>query len=192
MPLTEPRPSKKRSFSALDDDEDKPTKKLNKSRSEPAYFLDALLVILGADSFLVLFSWPSSKLTQQESRRQSQARTIANEEKTRGGLKAKSKEENEKAKIEEEEKRNVNHNHHDEVNTMKEEEEGEKKEEDEEAHGSQSESSQRRRCYICHSLRSVDGSQLNVCSRCERVAYCSREHQVEDWQRHKPECKPRS
>ncbi len=38
-------------------------------------------------------------------------------------------------------------------------------------------------CYVCHK---TDGCKL--CSACKAVAYCSKEHQVEDWKRHKPEC----
>lgn len=34
----------------------------------------------------------------------------------------------------------------------------------------------------------VSGVQMSACSKCLRVAYCSKECQASDWDRHKPEC----
>jgi hypothetical protein len=32
---------------------------------------------------------------------------------------------------------------------------------------------------------------LRHCTRCETVSYCSREHQLADWPRHRHECRAR-
>jgi len=39
-------------------------------------------------------------------------------------------------------------------------------------------------CNICKSKEN-----LKLCSKCHSVSYCSVEHQKEDWQKHKKNCK---
>eukprot|EP00613_Pedinella_sp_CCMP2098_P067340 CAMPEP_0171976790 /NCGR_PEP_ID=MMETSP0993-20121228/243892_1 /TAXON_ID=483369 /ORGANISM="non described non described, Strain CCMP2098" /LENGTH=85 /DNA_ID=CAMNT_0012628401 /DNA_START=29 /DNA_END=283 /DNA_ORIENTATION=- len=39
------------------------------------------------------------------------------------------------------------------------------------------------------SCRNQSTKKVKECARCHRVAYCGKEHQTSDWQRHKPECK---
>ena len=39
-------------------------------------------------------------------------------------------------------------------------------------------------CAVCHAT-----AGLSVCSGCNTVWYCCREHQSEDWKAHKRECK---
>ncbi len=44
-------------------------------------------------------------------------------------------------------------------------------------------------CGLAH-MRDDERARLSKCARCRRTAYCSKEHQVEDWAlRHKKECK---
>ena len=42
-----------------------------------------------------------------------------------------------------------------------------------------------RRCELCNE----HAGSLQLCSACKSVYYCSKEHQVEDWPKHKLECK---
>ncbi|GFH52078.1 hypothetical protein CTEN210_08554 [Chaetoceros tenuissimus] len=44
-------------------------------------------------------------------------------------------------------------------------------------------------CENCPKTCADIGSKLSVCSKCKKVYYCSRECRVEDWPRHKSQCK---
>jgi tetratricopeptide (TPR) repeat protein len=44
-------------------------------------------------------------------------------------------------------------------------------------------------CGYCLSMIAKDGTKLKVCSRCQSIRYCSREHQVLAWKSHKLQCK---
>lgn len=41
-----------------------------------------------------------------------------------------------------------------------------------------------RTCRICQAT-----GNLKACGSCTQAWYCSKEHQVQDWKTHKPECK---
>ncbi|KAM4063889.1 MYND finger domain-containing protein [Hirsutella rhossiliensis] len=43
---------------------------------------------------------------------------------------------------------------------------------------------------VCRVCREIAGARR--CSRCLAVAYCSRQHQKEDWKVHKKGCKPKA
>ncbi len=44
-------------------------------------------------------------------------------------------------------------------------------------------------CRVCKSYaQPVSGEQLLVCAGYHSVHYCYKQHQVEDWKRHKAEC----
>ena len=45
-----------------------------------------------------------------------------------------------------------------------------------------------RRCEV-EGCTVSEQSELSACSRCKCVFYCSQEHQMQDWDRHKKECK---
>lgn len=45
------------------------------------------------------------------------------------------------------------------------------------------------RCELCNRHNEDGGSELLRCSRCQLVFNCCKEHQVEDFERHKVECK---
>jgi hypothetical protein len=47
------------------------------------------------------------------------------------------------------------------------------------------------RCIIILNIisgLSHDGTKLNHCSKCKKVFYCCKEHQKDDWKRHKKTC----
>ncbi|KAM4063380.1 MYND finger domain-containing protein [Hirsutella rhossiliensis] len=46
---------------------------------------------------------------------------------------------------------------------------------------------QRKVCRVCGEMAGA-----RRCSRCLTVAYCSRQHQKEDWKVHKKGCKPKA
>jgi hypothetical protein len=43
-------------------------------------------------------------------------------------------------------------------------------------------------CAVCKRHLSQDGTKLNHCSKCKKVFYCCKEHQKDDWKRHKKSC----
>jgi hypothetical protein len=40
----------------------------------------------------------------------------------------------------------------------------------------------------CGARKREGGKRLRFCITCRTARYCSEAHQLEDWQRHKPEC----
>jgi hypothetical protein len=44
-------------------------------------------------------------------------------------------------------------------------------------------------CRVCRSPLAEDGTKLFTCSKCKGVYYCCREHQKEDWKKHKKVCR---
>ena len=48
-----------------------------------------------------------------------------------------------------------------------------------------------RECAICHRFETPEGEDLKLlrCSKCQAAFYCGKEHQLDDWKRHKKECK---
>lgn len=44
-----------------------------------------------------------------------------------------------------------------------------------------------RNCSVCHIKNDPPKTTLKTCNTCRKIWYCSREHQVEDWPRHKAE-----
>jgi hypothetical protein len=40
----------------------------------------------------------------------------------------------------------------------------------------------------CGTRRREGGKRLRRCITCRMARYCSEAHQLDDWQRHKPEC----
>ena len=56
----------------------------------------------------------------------------------------------------------------------------------------QSEWSVIKECAICHRYECSEkhpGLSLSMCSKCRHVFYCGREHQKQDWPRHRKHCK---
>jgi len=43
-------------------------------------------------------------------------------------------------------------------------------------------------CWNCHIDGDTEGIKLHKCSACKKARYCSRECQVEDWERHEKHC----
>jgi len=41
----------------------------------------------------------------------------------------------------------------------------------------------------CNATKYDEGVELKKCQKCMSIFYCSKEHQIEDWSRHHPECK---
>jgi hypothetical protein len=51
----------------------------------------------------------------------------------------------------------------------------------------------RKACKTCGKLNaelSKEEKKLKTCSKCKRVAYCSKECQKKDWEGHKKDCRP--
>jgi hypothetical protein len=51
----------------------------------------------------------------------------------------------------------------------------------------------RKACKTCGKLNaelSKEEKKLKTCSKCKRVAYCSKECQKKDWEDHKKDCRP--
>ena len=51
----------------------------------------------------------------------------------------------------------------------------------------------RKACKTCGKLNaelSKEEKKLKTCSKCKRVAYCSKECQKKDWEDHKYDCRP--
>lgn len=43
-----------------------------------------------------------------------------------------------------------------------------------------------KKCRFCNKFEDLT---LKICKKCRSVRYCSKQHQIDDWNRHKPECR---